>query len=132
MEKVERLTNMVALLLTTKRALTLDEIADEIGGYPDKGETRRAAFERDKKTLRAEGVPLEVVAQPDGGVRVPHRSRHLLPARRSTSPTTNASRSTSRSPRSRSTATPVATRCGSSAKAVPKARPSRDCPPTTA
>jgi predicted DNA-binding transcriptional regulator YafY len=67
MEKVERLTNMVALLLTTKRPLTLDEIADEIGGYPDKGETRRAAFERDKKTLRSEGVPLEVVAQPDGG-----------------------------------------------------------------
>lgn len=67
MEKVERLTNMVALLLTTKRALTLDEIADEIGGYPEKGETRRAAFERDKKTLRSEGVPLEVVPMPDGG-----------------------------------------------------------------
>ncbi|MBA2609629.1 MAG: WYL domain-containing protein [Actinobacteria bacterium] len=67
MEKVERLTNMVALLLTTTRPLTLDEIADEIGGYPDKGESRRAAFERDKKTLRAEGVPLEVVPQHDGG-----------------------------------------------------------------
>ena len=67
MEKLERLTNMVALLLTTKRALTLDEIADEIGGYPEKGETRRAAFERDKKTLRSEGVPLEVVPQADGG-----------------------------------------------------------------
>lgn len=67
MEKVERLTNMVALLLTTKRPLTLDEIADEIGGYPEKGETRRAAFERDKKTLRSEGVPLDVVAQADGG-----------------------------------------------------------------
>lgn len=67
MDKVERLTNMVALLVTTERPLTLDEIADEIGGYPDKGETRRAAFERDKKTLRSEGVPLEVVAQADGG-----------------------------------------------------------------
>jgi len=58
---------MVALLLTTTRPLTLDEIADEIGGYPDKGESRRAAFERDKKTLRAEGVPLDIVAQHDGG-----------------------------------------------------------------
>jgi proteasome accessory factor B len=67
MEKVERLTNMVALLLTTRRPLTLDEIADEIGGYPEKGESRRAAFERDKKTLRAEGVPLDVITQPDGG-----------------------------------------------------------------
>ncbi|MEY2473695.1 MAG: proteasome accessory factor [Actinomycetota bacterium] len=67
MDKVERLTNIVALLLTTTRPLTLDEIADEVGGYPEKGESRRAAFERDKKTLRAEGVPLEVVAQSDGG-----------------------------------------------------------------
>ncbi|HUR78510.1 MAG TPA: WYL domain-containing protein [Acidimicrobiales bacterium] len=67
MDKVERLTNIVALLLTTLRPLTLDEIADEVGGYPERGETRRAAFERDKKTLRAEGVPLEVVSQPDGG-----------------------------------------------------------------
>src|SRR5579859_4378874 len=67
MDKVERLTNIVALLLTTKRPLTLDEIADEVGGYPERGESRRAAFERDKKTLRAEGVALEVVPQPDGG-----------------------------------------------------------------
>jgi predicted DNA-binding transcriptional regulator YafY len=67
MDKVERLTNIVALLLTTTRPLTLDEIADEVGGYPEKGESRRAAFERDKKTLRAEGVPLEVVGQSDGG-----------------------------------------------------------------
>src|SRR5689334_5866547 len=63
MDKVERLTNIVALLLTTSRPLTLDEIADEVGGYPERGESRRAAFERDKKTLRAEGVPLEVVPQ---------------------------------------------------------------------
>jgi proteasome accessory factor B len=67
MDKVERLTNVVALLLTTSRPLTLDEIADEVGGYPERGESRRAAFERDKKTLRSEGVPLEVVGQPDGG-----------------------------------------------------------------
>ena len=67
MDKVERLTNIVALLLTTRRPLTLEEIADEVGGYPDRGETRRAAFERDKKTLRAEGVPLEVVTTADGG-----------------------------------------------------------------
>ena len=67
MEKLERLTNVVALLLTTQRPLTLDEIADEVGGYPDKGESRRAAFERDKKTLRAEGVPLDIVPQHDGG-----------------------------------------------------------------
>lgn len=67
MDKVERLTNLVALLLTSSRARTLDEIAETVEGYPPPGEARRAAFERDKRTLRAEGVPLEVVPQPDGG-----------------------------------------------------------------
>lgn len=67
MDKVERLTNVVALLLTTPRPLTLDEVADTVEGYPGPGEARRAAFERDKRTLRAEGVPLDVVARPDGG-----------------------------------------------------------------
>jgi len=67
MDKVERLTNLVALLLTTQRALTLDQIAETVEGYPAAGEARRATFERDKRTLRAEGVPIEIVPQPDGG-----------------------------------------------------------------
>jgi predicted DNA-binding transcriptional regulator YafY len=81
MDKVERLTNIVALLLTTSRPLTLDEIADEVGGYPERGESRRAAFERDKKTLRAEGVPLEVVPQADGGsaYRIDQANYYLPP-----------------------------------------------------
>lgn len=59
-DPLERLTNLVALLLETRRSLTLDEIASELAGqYPDGISARRAAFERDKATLRSEGIPLE-------------------------------------------------------------------------
>jgi proteasome accessory factor B len=59
-DRVERLTNLVALLLETKQPLTLIEIAGELAGqYPDKDATRRAAFERDKAALREIGVPIE-------------------------------------------------------------------------
>jgi predicted DNA-binding transcriptional regulator YafY len=61
-DRVERLTNLVALLLETSRPLTLVEIAGELDGqYPDKDATRRAAFERDKAALRDIGVPIEAV-----------------------------------------------------------------------
>jgi proteasome accessory factor B len=61
-DRVERLTNLVALLLETSRQRTLVEIAGELDGqYPDKEATRRAAFERDKAALRDIGVPIEAV-----------------------------------------------------------------------
>ncbi len=59
-DRVERLTNLLALLLETSRPLTLVEITGELEGqYPDKESTRRAAFERDKSVLREIGVPIE-------------------------------------------------------------------------
>jgi proteasome accessory factor B len=61
-DRVERLTNLVALLLETSAPLTLVEIAGELDGqFPEKEATRRAAFERDKAALRAIGVPIETV-----------------------------------------------------------------------
>jgi predicted DNA-binding transcriptional regulator YafY len=61
-DRVERLTNLVALLLETTKPLTLVEIAGELDGqYPDKEATQRAAFERDKAALRAIGVPIDTV-----------------------------------------------------------------------
>jgi proteasome accessory factor B len=61
-DRVERLTNLVALLLETSSPLTLVEIAGALEGqYPEKEATRRAAFERDKAALRAIGVPIETV-----------------------------------------------------------------------
>jgi len=66
-DRVERLTNLLALLLETSRPLTLVEIAGELEGqYAEKESTRRAAFERDKAALREIGVPIESVVLSGG------------------------------------------------------------------
>ncbi len=65
-DRLERLTNLVALLLNTARPLTLDELVMRLEGYPTEPETRRQAFERDKRLLRDEGVPVETVYTEDG------------------------------------------------------------------
>lgn len=64
-DRVERLTNLLALLLETRQPLSLVEIAGELHGqYPESHAARRGAFERDKAALREIGVPIdqEIVA----------------------------------------------------------------------
>ena len=59
-DPLERLTNLVALLLEARQPLTLEQIADALAGqYPPGKAARRGAFERDKATLREGGVPIE-------------------------------------------------------------------------
>jgi predicted DNA-binding transcriptional regulator YafY len=59
-ERVERLTNLLALLLETPEPLSLVQIAGELEGqYPEGQTARRATFERDKAALREIGVPIE-------------------------------------------------------------------------
>ena len=66
-DRVERLTNLLALLLETTRPLSMVEIAGELDGqYPDDERNLRAAFERDKAALRDLGVPIETVLSPEG------------------------------------------------------------------
>ncbi|HZD66221.1 MAG TPA: WYL domain-containing protein [Acidimicrobiales bacterium] len=73
-DRLERLTDLVLVLLDTPRPLTLTEIADTVVGYPEGGEARRQAFERDKRTLREEGVVVAV--EPIGdGARLGYRIR---------------------------------------------------------
>ena len=55
-DRLERLTNLVLVLLGDSRPRSLREIADEVPGYPPEGEARRQAFERDKRTLRDGGI----------------------------------------------------------------------------
>jgi predicted DNA-binding transcriptional regulator YafY len=55
-DRLERLTDLVLVLLNTTRPLTLRELGDAVPGYPDEGESRRQAFERDKRTLRDQGI----------------------------------------------------------------------------
>jgi proteasome accessory factor B len=60
MDTLERITNLLALLLETRRPLTISEIADALEGqYSDNETNRRSSFERDKAALKAEGVPIE-------------------------------------------------------------------------
>jgi predicted DNA-binding transcriptional regulator YafY len=77
-DRLTRLTNLVALLLNAQRPLTLDEIAMELepeSAYPEGEEARRQAFERDKRVLREEGIPVESVMLEGAGGRVGYRIR---------------------------------------------------------
>ncbi len=60
-DRLERLTDLVLVLLRDERPKPLREIAAEVPGYPAEGEARRQAFERDKRTLRDGGVEISAV-----------------------------------------------------------------------
>jgi proteasome accessory factor B len=65
-DRLERLVNLTATLLDTRRPLTLDELAERLEpSYPLDKTPRRRAFERDKETLRDLGVP--IVTEPVDG-----------------------------------------------------------------
>lgn len=69
MDRRERLLNLLAALLDTGIGLTAQEILGEPSlGYVGTDDSARKAFERDKATLRAMGVPLEQVDF-EGGYR---------------------------------------------------------------
>ena len=59
-DALERITNLVALLMEARSPLTQDQIIHELAGqYPAGDVAQRGAFERDKAMLREIGVPLE-------------------------------------------------------------------------
>ena len=62
LDRLERVTDLVLVLLDTRQPLTLDAIAHQVPGYPTEHSARRQAFERDKRLLRDEGIP--VLTQP--------------------------------------------------------------------
>lgn len=83
MHPLERLLNLVALLLDARRPLTFDEIRRLLPAYQqDDRATAKRQFERDKDTLRQIGIPVEI--QPtdplevEDGYRIP-RERYELP-----------------------------------------------------
>ena len=61
-DRFERLANLVTYLLDAgergRTGTTFAEIVEAIPGYPEGDDARRRAFERDKKLLRDEDIPL--------------------------------------------------------------------------
>lgn len=81
---VERLVNLIGLLLEARRPLTFDEIRaklPEAYQQDDRGSAKRQ-FERDKDILRQAGVPVEVVPtdafEVEDGYRI-RKDRYYLP-----------------------------------------------------
>ncbi|MCU1488747.1 MAG: pafB [Acidimicrobiaceae bacterium] len=70
--RLERITNLFLALLETPRPLSLREIGLAVAGYPSEPGALRQAFERDKRTLREEGVPI-AVERVDGEEQVGYR-----------------------------------------------------------
>ena len=60
MDRLERLLNLLAALIDTERPLRREEIHERVPGYPDRDDSFRRQFERDKETLRLMGVPIAV------------------------------------------------------------------------
>lgn len=57
-DRLERLTNLMLVLLHAERPLTLREISSQVEGYPEGKASARQAFERDKRALRGLGIPV--------------------------------------------------------------------------
>ncbi|HVM10061.1 MAG TPA: WYL domain-containing protein [Acidimicrobiales bacterium] len=57
-DRFERLTNLVTFLLDQRNGASFAQILEEIPGWPEGEDARRRAFERDKRVLRDEGIPL--------------------------------------------------------------------------
>jgi proteasome accessory factor B len=64
-DRLERLTNLVLALLNTNRPMSLREIGATVAGYPAEQGALRQAFERDKRVLRENGIPL-TMERPEG------------------------------------------------------------------
>jgi proteasome accessory factor B len=62
MEPLERLLNLVGLLLETRMPLTFEQIRDTLEPYRQENvDSAKRMFERDKDILRDYGVPLELI-----------------------------------------------------------------------
>src|SRR5699024_4380971 len=80
--KVERQITLLNVLLNTNRPLSVDEIHQRVPGYPERPDSFRRSFERDKAELREMGQELLVENVPASdppmeGYRIDHRSYAL-------------------------------------------------------
>src|ERR671930_35612 len=83
MHPLERLINLVALLLEARRPLTFEQIRSLMPAYQqDDVAAAKRMFERDKDTLREVGVPVELSStdawEVEQGYRIP-KDQYYLP-----------------------------------------------------
>ncbi len=64
MNKLERLLKLLTALLDTTIPISAEDLRQRIGGYPDRDDSFRRAFERDKDDLRQMGVDISVLPVP--------------------------------------------------------------------
>jgi proteasome accessory factor B len=81
--KVERLINLVVMLLETRKPVSVETIHQTIPGYGQENyESFKRMFERDKEELREMGIPIELIAVDnwgeEEGYRIP-KERYYLP-----------------------------------------------------
>jgi proteasome accessory factor B len=84
MQPLERLVNLVALLLESRRPLTFEEIRERMAGAYEQADldSAKRMFERDKDILRDIDVPIEAVATDAWDVEQGYRiskDRYYLP-----------------------------------------------------
>jgi proteasome accessory factor B len=83
MEPLERLLNLVGLLLETRRPMTFEQIRETLDAYRGENlDSAKRKFERDKDVLRDYGVPLEMVETDPWGVELGYvipKERYYLP-----------------------------------------------------
>ena len=85
MHPLERLIDLVALLLNSRRPLTFDEIRTLIPAYQqDDHAAAKRMFERDKDVLKEVGIPIELAATDvwdvEQGYRIPRERYYLADA----------------------------------------------------
>jgi proteasome accessory factor B len=83
MHPLERLLNLVAMLLEARRPLTFEQIREALPAYAqDDVATAKRMFERDKDILRDNGIPIELAAldafDVEEGYVIP-KDRYYLP-----------------------------------------------------
>src|SRR5262245_35828486 len=71
--RVERVLNLLALLLDTRRPMSREEVVKAVSGYPTDIAANRRSFERDKEMLRGMGVPITVETLPGEAAEVGYR-----------------------------------------------------------
>jgi proteasome accessory factor B len=65
MEKVERLADLVTYLLAAEQPRSLVEILAAVPGFPDKHESARVQFARDRDLLASEQIEIETIGSGD-------------------------------------------------------------------